>query len=312
MNLLVRGTCILSLAVLFLAGCTKDDFKENEVPVADAGPSKAITSPTSSETLSGTGTDNDGSVVAYLWSQVSGPSSSLIINPGSASTLIEDLVEGVYTFQLMVTDDKGATGVDTAKITVSPAPIQTLELQPANNPLEFQILTYNGQDVGGTGGIDIPVCAWTINSIPITLREILKFDLSSIPANATIISANLYLYSYPAPTVNGNFVDANYGSNNTLLIQQIVSSWSPGTVKWSNQPASTTVNQVIAASTTQSQLDLNLDVKNMVSSMVSGNANYGFMLKLQNEAIYTSRIFVSSYNTTHVTKHPKLVVVYEL
>jgi hypothetical protein len=106
-------------------------------------------------------------------------------------------------------------------------------------------------------------------------------------------------------------MDANYGANNTLLVQRITANWLPSTIPWANQPASTATNQVIAASTTQSQLDLNLDVKNMVSSMVSGNANYGFMLKLQNEVAYTSRIFVSSYNTTHATKHPKLVVVYQ-
>jgi len=311
MNQFVRALCILSLGTLSLVSCTKDDFKENEVPVANAGDSKAITPPDDSETLSGTGTDSDGQIVAYLWSQISGPSAALIVNPGSATTDVEDLSEGAYLFQLMVTDDKGATGVDTARITVSPAPQKTLSLQPANNPLEVQLLTYNGQDVGYIGGIDIPVCAWTINSIPITVRELIKFDLSSIPANATIISANLYLYSYPAPTVNGNFVDANYGTNNTLFVQQVVSSWSPISVKWSNQPTTTTTNQVIAASTTQSQLDLNLDVTNMVSSMVSSNSNHGFMLKLQNEAIYTSRIFVSSYNTTHTSKYPKLVVVYQ-
>src|SRR4030095_3617791 len=250
MNQFVRALCIISLGTLSLVSCTKDDFKENEVPVADAGASKVVTPPDDTETLSGTGTDSDGQVVAYLWSQVSGPNAALIVNPGSATTNVEDLAVGFYVFQLMVTDEKGATGVDTTTITVSPAPLTTLSLQPANNPLEFQIITYNGQDVGGTGGIDIPVAAWTISSIPITIRELIKFDLSSIPANATIVSANLYLYSYPPPTVNGNFTDANFGTNNTLLIQQITSNWSPATVKWSNQPSSTTTNQIIAASTT--------------------------------------------------------------
>ena len=311
MNQFIRALCIIFLGTLSLVSCTKDDFKENEVPVADAGPSKVVTPPDDSETLSGTGTDSDGEVVAYLWSQVSGPGSALILNPGSPTTEVQDLAEGTYLFQLMITDDKGATGVDTATITVSEAPLKTLSLQPANNPLEFQLFTYNGDDVGYAGGLDIPVAAWTINSIPITIRELIKFDLSSIPTNASIISANLYLYSYPPPTINGNFVDANYGANNTLLIQQVTANWNPATVKWSNQPATTTTNQVIAATTTQSQLDLNLDVKNMVTSMVSSNANYGFLLKLQNEAIYTSRIFVSSYNTTHTTKYPKLVVVYQ-
>lgn len=305
-----RLISILTICSFTLLSCTKDDFIENKVPTVDAGQSKSITLPVNSETLSGTGADSDGKVVAYLWSQVSGPSSSVIVNPGSPSTEIQELVEGSYLFQLMVTDDKGATGVDTARITVNPAVVKTMTLQPANNPFEIQILTHGSDDVGYAGAPDIPIAAWT-DGAPITIREILKFDLSSIPSNATILSANLYLYSYPPPTLNGNFVNANYGTNNTLLVQQVASNWSPASIKWSNQPATITTNQVVVPSTTQSVLDLDLDVKNIVSSMVSSNANYGFMLKLQNEVIYTSRLLVSSFNTTYTAKHPKLVVVYK-
>ena len=49
----------------------------------------------------------------------------------------------------------------------------------------------------------------------------------------------------------------------------------------------------------------------MVSTMVSNNANYGFLMKLQNEVAYTSRIFTSSRDNTHTDKYPKLVVVYK-
>jgi hypothetical protein len=138
----------------------------------------------------------------------------------------------------------------------------------------------------------------------------LKFDLNNIPANANIISANLYLYSNPTP-LTGNLVDANFGTNNTMLVQQIVTNWSPLTTNWFNQPVASATNQVVVPTTTQSTLDLNLDVTSMVASMVNGNANYGFFLRLQNEAIYNSRIFVSSYNTTYPAKRPKLVVVYQ-
>ncbi len=302
---------ILSAFLFLLIGCTKDDIKLNVVPVADAGASKTITLPTNSETLTGTGTDNDGEVVAYLWSQVSGPTSTTIVNPGSPSTLIKDFVEGNYVFQLMVTDEDGATGVDTTRVIVNPALIKTLTLQPSNNPLEFEVANFNGTNQTYSGAADIPVAAWTIGGDPITIREVIEFDLSSIPANATIQSANLYLYSYPAPTLNGNFINANFGTNNTMLVQQIVSNWSPSSIGWFNQPASTTNNQVIVPTTTQSTLDLDLNVKNMVSSMVAGNANYGFLLKLQSEVFYTSRQFVSSYNTTYPAKHPKLVIVYQ-
>lgn len=302
---------LLSAFIFLLVSCTKDDIELNKVPVADAGESKTITLPAESATLTGTGTDSDGEIVAYLWSQVSGPGSTTIVNPGSPSTLIEGFMEGSYVFQLMVTDEDGATGVDTTRVTVVPPLIKTLTLQPSNNSLEFGVAVFNGTNQTGTGGLDIPLAAWTNGGLPVTIREVIKFDLSSIPANATIQSANLYLYSYPAPTLNGNFIDANFGTNNSMLVQQIVSNWTPANIGWFTQPATTTANQINIPTTTQSTLDLDLNVKNIVSAMVSANANYGLLLKLQNEVAYTSRIFVSSYNTTYPAKRPKLVVVYQ-
>ena len=309
---LTKPTLLLIALSIIIVSCQKDDdVPENKVPVADAGASKTITLPVNSVTLTGTGTDADGQVVAYLWSQVSGPGSTTIVNPGSPSTQIKGFVQGTYVFQLMVTDNKGATGVDTASVIVNPAVQQTLTLQPANNANEMIIANYNGADQSGGSRPDLPIEAWTVNSLPLTIRGAVKFDLSSIPSNATIISANLYLYSYPPPSLNGNFVDANYGTNNTLIVQQILTNWSVATTNWFNQPVTSSTNQIVVPSTTQSLLDLNLDVTSMVSSMVAGNANYGFFLKVQNEVIYTSRIFVASYNTIYAAKRPKLVVVYQ-
>jgi len=308
-----RSALLTSFVLLsILAACTKDKLVENKVPVANAGPSRSVTLPYDTLTVSGSGTDADGKVVAYLWSQVSGPSSTIIVNPGSASTLIKGFIQGTYVFQLMVTDDKGATGVDTASVVINPGLPQTVTFAPSNNPNEIELSLYNGTDQSGSGNgrVDMPVEAWTKSGLPLTNREVLKFDLSSIPANATITAANLYLYSYPSPTLNGNFTDANFGTNNTLILQQITSNWSASTIGWANQPAGSTNNQITLASTTQSVLDLNVDVTNMVSVMVNNNANYGFLLKLQNEVTYTSRIFVGSYNTTYPAKHPKLVVTY--
>jgi K319-like protein len=290
---------------------TGSKIEGNKIPVANAGPNKTITLPDSA-VVTGTGTDADGKVVAYLWSQVSGPASSTIVNPGAPSTSFQFTVAGSYIFQLLVVDDKGATGVDTMSVLVKPAVgQQTLTLQPANNPTEWTLALELNTNYTSIAQADIMAATWTRNSNLFTVRCLLKFDLSAIPANATIQSANLYLYSYPSPTLNGNFTDANYGSNNSMFVQQVTSNWSPGTLTWSNQPSASTTNQVSVPTTTQSQLDLNLDVTAMVSSMVSGNANYGFLMKLQNEQTYTSRIFVSSHNTTYTTKFPKLVVVYK-
>ena len=307
-----RSLFVLLIAVSVFASCKKEN--NNKVPNANAGPAQSITLPTSTVTVTGTGSDDDGTVEAYLWSQVSGPAASTIVNPGSASTAINGLQQGTYVFQLMVTDDMGATGVDTTSIVVNPSPIKTLTLQPVNNPGEYHIVNRNGADASGGGPRpDLVLETWTEQGNPITYRVLLKFDLSAIPANSTIISANLYLYSHPSPQANGNGIDANYGPNNAFLLQQVTSNWSPGSVGWFNQPTYTTTNQLLVPHTTQSSLDLNLDVKNMVASMVNGNANYGFALRLQNEVTYTSRLFVSSTNpnSTLQPKFPKLVVVYQ-
>lgn len=302
------------LIVIAVPACQKEneiiDVAENMVPVVNAGPGGTTTLPADSVTLLGSATDADGNIVSYLWSQVTGPAASVIINPGSPSTKIKGLIQGAYVFQLMAIDNKGATGVDTTSVIVNPSPVQTLTLQPSNNPNDFLLVNHNGVNQSGAGSPDIPVEAWTSGGTPYTVRSLLKFDLSSIPSSATIISANLYLYSYPTPTLNGNFTDANFGNANSFTVQQVIANWIPGSTTWFNQPAVTTSNQVVVPHTSQSVLDLDLNVKDMVSSMVSTN-NYGFLMKLQNETFYNSRIFVSSYNTVYVTKRPKLVVVYQ-
>lgn len=306
-------TSLVALCLLLsVAGCKKDDdFVENKVPVAEAGPAKSLTISDESVNVTGSGTDADGNVVAYLWSQVSGPAASTIVNPGSASTAIKFKTMGSYVFQLMVTDNKGATGVDSVAITVTDAVVKTLTLQPAANPNEVNLIIEDGVNLSGLSTIDLPVEAWTRNNKSFTVRSLIKFDLSTIAATAQIVSANLYLYSYPNPPGNGNLTDANFGTGNGMYVQQVSAPWSPSTVTWANQPSGSTANQISVAHTTQSNLDLNLDVTNMVSSMVSGNANYGFLVKLQNEVTYNSRIMVSSRNTTYTTKYPKLVVVYK-
>ena len=302
---------ILMGCMIILFSCSKPhvDPPVNKVPVADAGQSMAATLPANTATLTGTGTDADGTVVAYLWSQVSGPAPTDIVNPGSASTEVKNFIQGTYVFQLMVTDDKGATGTDTTSVTINPSAIQTLTLQPDSNAYEYQVTNLNGQNLTHISP-EISIDAWTTSSQPWILRDIFKFDLSSIPAGSAIISANLYLYSNPEPST-GNLSDANYGTSNSLLLQQVTATWSPATLSWFNQPAASAATQIIIPVTTQSVLDLNLDVTGMVGSMVSNNANYGFLLKLQDEVIYNSRIFISSYNTTYPDKHPKLVVVYQ-
>lgn len=69
-------------------------------------------------TLSGSGTDPDGTISSYAWKKISGPAGGVITSPASAVTNVTGLVAGVYQYELTVTDDKGAAGTDTVQITV--------------------------------------------------------------------------------------------------------------------------------------------------------------------------------------------------
>lgn len=296
------------LLFVFLVGCERDqDILLNVVPTADAGTPKAITLPTNTVTLTGTGTDSDGTIVAYVWSQVSGPSSTVIVNPGSPSTVVNGFVQGNYRFQLGVTDDDGATGFDTVSVTVAQAPQQTITLQPGNNPFERHLLGNATMDQS-THAPELVAATWTTGGQTIYVRGAFGFDLSSIPSNSIIISARLTLYSNPTPQ-NGSLTVANEGPANAMLIRRITNNWVPSSTYWLNQPPTTATDQVVIPHTGLPSLDLvDVDVKNLVATMVS-SGNYGFMIQLQNEVIYNMRNFCSS---THAqsAKHPKLVVVY--
>jgi hypothetical protein len=294
---------------LFLFSCQKDEL--NKVPVADAGSSQVTQLPIDSITLVGKGSDADGRIVAYLWSKVSGPGNPAIMNPGSASTIVKGLTAGLFLFQLMVTDNEGATGVDTVSVQVTPSQTQTLSLQPDRNPNEVHIWGNNsGLEGSAPGQNEIGATSWTYNGATVGQRGLVKFDLNQIPSNATILSAKLTLYSNPSPN-NGDLVHANAGPDNTTLIQRVTASWTPSLVKWTNQPASTTQNQVVVPHTNSPFLDLfDLDVTSVVQSMVNTNTNYGFLVRLQTEVPYNSRIFCSSFYPD-AGKHPKLVIQYK-
>lgn len=96
----------------------------NVPPTANAGLDQTLTLPINQTTLNGTGMDSDGTVVSFVWIKVAGPVVT-IASPNNASTVITGLVQGVYDFELAVTDDSGAIKKDTVRVTVNTAPVTT-------------------------------------------------------------------------------------------------------------------------------------------------------------------------------------------
>jgi hypothetical protein len=131
----------------------------NQAPTANAGADQSITEPASSVTLTGSGTDADGTIASYAWTKLSGGAAT-ITSPSSASTSVTGLTQGSYTFRLTVTDNSGATATDDVVVTVN-ASVPTgssLHIEAENWSAMSGVLTENTADVGGgkdVGWIDL-------------------------------------------------------------------------------------------------------------------------------------------------------------
>jgi hypothetical protein len=183
-----------------------------------------------------------------------------------------------------------------------------LALQPVNNPYELNYNSYTPSALAGSGNTEIPLQAWTAFGDPLTSRQILKFDYSSIPQGAVVDSAKLFLYAVDVP-LGGNTIDAHSGTSNACYVQRITSSWSlPCPYSWNNPPDATTTNQAVIPQSITAVDDNIIYVTSLVQDMLT-NGNNGFLLRLQTEVTYNIRQYASSYNS-NTAEHPKLVIYY--
>lgn len=138
-------------------------------------------------------------------------------------------------------------------------------------------------------------------------RSLIDFDLSLVPANATISSATLSLW-FPPNT--DNYIQYSYSpDSNISYLRRVTSNWLENTVTWNNQPTTTTINQiVIPASTSTTQDYPNIDVTSLIQDIVNNKAtSFGMEFLLATEQYYRMMIFASS-DFSNPLKRPKLVV----
>ncbi|MBJ7879595.1 PKD domain-containing protein [Gelidibacter salicanalis] len=140
-------------------------------PVANAGADQTIALPINSTTFNGTGTDPDGgTIIAYQWTQQSGPNTATLSGDSTADLTVGGLAAGTYVFRLTVIDDQNETGTDEVTLVVQTAagtaPIveagadQTITL-PINSTI------FNGTGTDPDGGA-ITAYQWTQQSGPNT------------------------------------------------------------------------------------------------------------------------------------------------
>ena len=113
--------------ILVFTSCTK---KINKPPVANAGLDQTINLPVNTATLNGSGSsDPDNNIQTFSWTKVSGPLSFTIADAKVVHTQLSNLVEGVYKYELKVTDAEGLLDMDTVQVTVNADHSSTIEWQ---------------------------------------------------------------------------------------------------------------------------------------------------------------------------------------
>ncbi|MBL0104671.1 MAG: DNRLRE domain-containing protein [Bacteroidetes bacterium] len=151
--------------------------------------------------------------------------------------------------------------------------------------------------------------AWTIGGVPAVYRNFFKFDMSAIPAGATINSAYLSLY-YANPN-EFNDTHSSLTNSNESVLQRVTTPWSEATMNWTTQSAVSSNDQVILPQSTSPTQDYpNMDVTAMVQTMVD-SGNYGFSLRLVSEIAYARMLFASGDHPDSL-QHPLLVINYTL
>jgi Secretion system C-terminal sorting domain/Domain of unknown function (DUF4832)/PKD domain len=231
---LVQGVYVFTLTVTDNQGATSTDNVQitvnaataptNQPPVVNAGSDQTIQLPTSNVSLTGTGTDADGTIASYAWTKSSGPTGGTIATPTTANTNITGLIQGVYVFTCTVTDNQGAQATDNVQITVNAATVPTNQPPVANAgadqiitlPTSAISLTGSGTDPDGT----IATYAWTKLSGP---SGLVMATPAAANTNITGLTQGVYVFTLT--------VTDNQGAKTSDNIQVTVNAAVPA-----NQP----------------------------------------------------------------------------
>jgi len=210
---LLPGTYVFELAVTDNKGAIAKDqvtiivtLPPNQPPVANAGADISITLPVNATVLNGTASfDPDGSIVTYAWTKLSGPAQYSMANPGVSSTNLSNLVQGVYSFVLTVTDNRGATASDTVVVTVNPGAPPPNQPPVANAGPDITIvLPVNSAVLNGSNSSDpdgtISSYAWTKISGP---PQYLLVNGGNAVANVSNLVGGVYSFRLLVTDNNG-------------------------------------------------------------------------------------------------------------
>ncbi len=175
---LVAGTYVFQLTIVDNNNAKATDqvtvvvnAAANIPPVANAGSNITINLPTNTASLDGSkSSDADGTISTYSWTMISGPNTPGSTGSNSSKLSLTGLIAGQYSYQLTVTDNKGATATAQVKVTVV-APQNVLPVANGGSSITITLPT-NTATLDGTKSSDadgtISKYSWTMVSGPNT------------------------------------------------------------------------------------------------------------------------------------------------
>jgi hypothetical protein len=171
---------------------TVDPNSPNLVPIANAGSDVSLILPSNASTVDGSASvDPDGTILSYSWRKILGPQIYNIASPNSATTSITNLVEGIYEFELTVTDNNGATGKDTVMIQTGSRILFDFGKSDATTTSPDVNSNYWNNVTTGTNGTKITDAINTSNSATGISMEVVSridgtFNLLGLGVNANV------------------------------------------------------------------------------------------------------------------------------
>ena len=255
-NNLVQGVYYFKLEVTDKAGAIGRDTlmvtvnaalpAPNKAPIANAGADITTPLPINSVVLSGSGRDEDGKVESFSWRKIKGPGQYAFVNEATAETVIEELIQGIYTFELSVKDDKGAIGKDTVVVTVELLSRPVLVL----NAGEDRELTLPNDSITLEAVVENPLglaieYKWSKISGPNSVKI-----MDSLSSNTSIIGLKQGVYRFSCEASD------NFGNVYTDTVKITVKVLHQSTLSIFPNPATTSISVKIEANTRSAQTSL--------------------------------------------------------